>query len=272
MNMASEQDGVPTFLSTHPDPGDRYEAVNQLASFWQDSLALPTWKVNQDSYLHMIDGIVYGEDPRQGYVEGNTFYHPQLKFKFSVPSGWLVENMPAQVNILPKDGRAMMVFTFAPGNTLKESASTTFKELELTLEQSRNATVNGLPALVTVSRQVSQDPATGQQQAIKVLSYFISYNGANYVFHGVTAEFDFNAYSRTFESTMANFSKLTDPSKINVKAKKILVKPVQKAGTVAEAFKSLGVNQSNMNEMALLNDLELTEKVPAGKLIKIIGE
>jgi predicted Zn-dependent protease len=71
---------------------------------------------------------------------------------------------------------------------------------------------------------------------------------------------------------MANFSKLTDPAKINVKTKKILVKPVQKAGTVAEAFKSLGVTQSNMNEMALLNDLDLTDKVPAGKLIKIIGE
>ncbi|MDZ7634708.1 MAG: M48 family metalloprotease [Bacteroidales bacterium] len=27
MNMSSSQGGVPTFLSTHPDPGDRQEAV-----------------------------------------------------------------------------------------------------------------------------------------------------------------------------------------------------------------------------------------------------
>ena len=26
--MASDQAGVPTFLSTHPDPGDRYNSVN----------------------------------------------------------------------------------------------------------------------------------------------------------------------------------------------------------------------------------------------------
>lgn len=272
MNMASEQGGVPTFLSTHPDPGDRYNAVNQSASKWQDSLAFASWKVNQDSYLNLIDGIVYGEDPRQGYVEGYTFYHPQLKLKFPFPAGWQLENLPAQVNMAPKDGKALMVFAFAPGGTLQESAWATFNELGLNALQSKNTTVNGMPALVTVSRQVSQDQSTGQQQAIKVLSYFITYNGANYVFHGVTAEADFNAYTRTFESTMLNFGKLTDPAKLNVKPKKILVRPVMKAGSVSDAFKSLGVAQNRMNEMSLLNNLELTEQVQAGKLIKIVGE
>jgi predicted Zn-dependent protease len=272
MSMDSEEGGVPTFLSTHPDPGDRYTAVNKLASIWQDSLGLASWKVNQDSYLHLIDGIVYGEDPRQGYVEGNTFYHPQLKFKFLFPSGWQVENMPIQVNIAPKDGKAFLVFALASGSTLQESAWSTLNDLGLSIQQSRNTTVNGMPALVTISRQVSQDPSTGQQQTIKVLSYFITYNITNYVFHGVTAEADFNAYSRIFESTMVSFAKLTDPAKLNVKPKKILVKSVQKAGSVADTFKSLGVAQNRMNEMALLNNLELTDKVQAGKLIKIVGE
>ena len=87
MNLASDHSGIPTFLSTHPDPGDRYNSVNQGAKNWQDSLNFPSWKVNTNSYLHLIDGLVFGEDPRQGYVEGNIFYHPELKFKFSVPSG-----------------------------------------------------------------------------------------------------------------------------------------------------------------------------------------
>jgi predicted Zn-dependent protease len=272
MNMNSDQASVPTFLSTHPDPGDRYTAVNQLATVWQDSLAFASWKVNQDSYLHLIDGIVYGVDPRQGYVEGNTFYHPELKLRFAFPAGWQVENLPAQVNLAPKDRKALMVFSIAPGSTLQESAWSTLNDLGLNLQQSKNTTVNGMPALVTISRQVSKDPTTGQQQAIKVLSYFITYNATNYVFHGVTAEADFNTYTRTFESAMVSFGKLTDPAKLNVKPEKILVKPVQKAGSVSDAFKSLGVAQNRMNEMALLNNLELTDKVQAGKLIKIVGE
>ena len=272
MSIASEQGGVPTFLSTHPDPGDRYSAVNQLASVWQDSLAFTSWKVNQDSYLRLVDGIVYGEDPRQGYVEGNTFYHPELRFKYAFPTGWQLENMPAQVNMAPKDGKALMVFTHAPGSTLQEAAWNTLRELELNLQQSRNVTVHGMPAMVTVSGQVTQDPYSGEQQAIKVLSYFITYNNANYVFHGVTADADFNAYTRIFESSMASFDKLTDPAKLNVKPKKIIVKTVPKSGTVSEAFKALGVAQNRMNEMALLNNLELTAQVSAGRLVKIVGE
>jgi predicted Zn-dependent protease len=243
-----------------------------MASVWQDSLAFTSWKVNQDSYLRLVDGIVYGEDPRQGYVEGNTFYHPELRFKYAFPTGWQLENMPAQVNMAPKDGKALMVFTHAPGSTLQEAAWNTLRELELNLQQSRNATVHGMPAMVTVSGQVTQDPYSGEQQAIKVLSYFITYNNANYVFHGVTADADFNAYTRIFESSMASFDKLTDPAKLNVKQKKIIVKSVLKSGTVSEAFKALGVAQNRMNEMALLNNLELTAQVSAGRLVKIVGE
>jgi predicted Zn-dependent protease len=272
MNMQSEQNGVPTFLSTHPDPGDRYSAVNQLAAKWQDSLALPSWKVNQDSYLQLIDGIVYGEDPRQGYVEGNTFYHPELRFKFSFPAGWQLENMPAQVNMAPEDGKALMVFTRAPGSTLQESAWSTLNELELAVQQSRNTTVNGMPALVTLSRQTKQDQYTGQQQAIKVLSYFITYNATNYVFHGVAEEAGFNAYAKTFESSMVTFGMLTDAARLNVTPEKVLVRAVQKSENVASTFRSLGVPQNRMNEVALLNNLELTANVQAGRLIKIIGK
>jgi predicted Zn-dependent protease len=272
MNMAEEQGGVPTFLSTHPDPGDRYNDVNQSATKWQKNLQLSEWKVNQDSYLHMIDGIVYGEDPRQGYVEGNVFYHPELRFRFSFPTGWKYENLPTQVNIAPEDGKALMVFTIAMQKTLQTAADSTLKQLGLTLMNSEKKNVNGMPAIATISKQTTQDQSTGQTQTIMVLSYFIDYNSTYYVFHGVTAEADFSTYNKLFESNMLTFNKLTDPAKLNVKPKRILVKKVERTATLAETFSNLGVNASQMKELALLNNIELTDRVQAGKLIKIIGE
>ena len=272
MNMAESEGGVPTFLSTHPDPGDRYNSVNQNATEWQDSLKLSSWKVNADSYLQLIDGIVYGEDPRQGYVEGNTFYHPELKFKFSFPSGWKLENLPAQVNMAPENGKALMVFTLASQKSLQAAADSTLAQLGLTLQRSEKITVNGMPAMVTLSKQVSQDQSTGKQQTIQILSYFIDYNSIIYVFHGVSAEADFVTYSGTFESSIRTFSKLTDVSKLNVMPKKVLVKRVQRAGTLADAFSYYGVQQAQMNKFAVLNNLELTDKVQVGRLIKIVGE
>jgi predicted Zn-dependent protease len=144
--------------------------------------------------------------------------------------------------------------------------------LGLTLLSSEKKTVNGMPAIATVSKQTSKDESTGQEQTIKVLSYFIDYNGTFYVFHGVTAEADFNTYNKVFESNMTTFNKLIDPTKLNVKPKRIIVKKVERAGTLAETFINMGVKKTQMDEFALLNNLELTDKVQVGKLIKIIGE
>lgn len=272
MNMDSDVGGVPTFLSTHPDPGDRYNSVSHLTKTWKDSLGYSSWAVNEDNYLRMIDGIVYGEDPRQGFVDGNVFYHPDLKFRFPVPAGWALQNSPIQVQMAPGDGSALVIFTLAQQKSAAEAAETALNDLSLSLLDSKRTTVNGMNAIATVSQQVSQNQQTGQQQAIKVLSYFIEYGGAVYVFHGVTADASFNTYFRTFESTMINFNRLTDPKKLNVKPNKIRVKEVKQAGTLAQAFRSLGVPQDQMNELALLNNIELNQQVKSGKLLKTIGE
>ena len=272
MSMAESQGGVPTFLSTHPDPGDRYNSVNQSSTEWQSKLNKTDWKVNHDSYLQLINGIIYGEDPKQGYVEGTTFYHPELKFKFTFPTGWQYENLPTQVNIAPQDGKALMIFTLSAQKTLQNAADSTLQQLGLTLVESRKSTVNGMQAFATISKQVSQDQSTGQQSTNLVLTYFIQYSPYIYVFHGVSAETDFNTYFNTMETTMKTFAKLTDASKINVKPTMVLIKKVQKTGSLANAFSYYGVPQAKMEELALLNDMELTSNVQAGKLIKVIGQ
>ncbi|MFZ0280960.1 MAG: M48 family metalloprotease [Bacteroidales bacterium] len=272
MSLSESEGGIPTFMSTHPDPGDRYNSVNEKATQWQAKLNLPQWKVNQDSYLQMINGIVYGEDPRQGYVEGNIFYHPELRFMFPFPSGWQLTNTPLQVTVLPGDGKALILFTLSPEKTLDAAADSTIARIGLTVQDRKRITVNGMPAIATLCKQTVQDQSTGATQTNMVLSYFINYNNLNYIFHGVSGEADYANYSRSFESTMAGFSRLTDASKINVKPKKIQVVKVQRAGTFSDALSNSGVNQAQFKELALLNDLELTSQVPAGKLIKIIGE
>ena len=91
LNRVSNSSGserLPTFLSTHPDPLDRYQKVGELAEEWQGKTSRPSYKVNRNAYLRMIDGLIYGEDPRQGYVENNQFYHPELKFQYQIPRGW----------------------------------------------------------------------------------------------------------------------------------------------------------------------------------------
>jgi predicted Zn-dependent protease len=272
MNMAHSQGGVPTFLSTHPDPGDRYNAVMQLSRAWQDSLKLPSYKVNTDSYLQLIDGIVYGEDPKQGYTDDNTFYHPELKFKFSYPPGWELTNAPTQVTIQPQDGRALILFTLANQKTLQSAVDSTLAAYGLQLQRAERRNVNGLPSIITLSVQQAKDQQTGAVSTNMVLSYFIEYGSLIYVFHGVSTEADFNNYVSTMEASMKTFTNLTDPYRINVKPRRIAVKRVQRTGTLASAFSYYGMKQDMWEELALLNNLELNDQVAAGKMIKIITQ
>ncbi len=272
MQNVGNNSPVPTFLSTHPNPGDRYEQVNQKANEWQAEIPRNNYMVKQNEYLRLIDGIVYGDDPRQGYVENSVFYHPELKFQFPVPAGWQLQNLPQQVQMAPEDGRALMIFTLSQQKSLDEAANQTIKDLKLDVLNTKQTSVNGMPAIATISQQTSQNQQTGEQQTIKVLSYFIEYNGRIYLFHGVSGQDDFNGYIRLFETTMANFNRLTDASKLNVKPERISIKTVPRTTTVAEVFNYFNVPQNRREELALLNNRSLNAQIEKGELIKIFSE
>jgi len=272
MQLESEQGGVPTFLSTHPDPGDRFNDVNRRATRWQDSLKTGNWLVNHDNYLRMIDGIVYGEDPRQGYIDGNVFYHPEMKFSFPIPGGWKTENTPTQVQMVSADGKAMIVFSLAQQKELDQAAASSIQSLGLTVSKRNIIEVKGLPALEVFSEKTTQNQQTGQQSSIKVISCFIDYKGNVFLFHGVSDAMDFQSRENTFVQTMKNFGPLTDPSKINVVPVKIRIKQAVKAGTLSESLSYHKVPQKEWESIALLNNLKLTDRIEAGKLIKITGK
>lgn len=260
------QSPLPTFLSTHPDPGERNQTVAQLAAEWKQQTNLQNPKVNRNDYLDLIDGIVYGEDPREGYVEGNVFYHPELKFQFPIPQGWAHQNTPQMVQMAPRDGKALMMLTLAQGNSLSEAANTVMQQYQLQVIGSRETTVNGLPALIVEGQQQQQNGI------LRSLSYFIQHGGLIYHILGVTMANDYGAYAPVFLGTMQNFRNLTDAAKLNKKPERIRIRTVSQAGTVEQALKRLGVPSSRLNELAILNGMNLSDQLPTGTRVKVIGE
>jgi predicted Zn-dependent protease len=266
---------IPTFMSTHPDPGDRFQKVHQMTEEWQSSNPPQNYAVNRESYLRMIDGLTYGEDPRQGYVENWIFYHPELKFLFPVPAGWRVVNTPSMVQMAPEDGKAIILLTLAAEKGLEEAAQATVEKDQLQVVESARTSVNGFPAIAMISEQAPQtDPNTGAQQnpadALRILTYLIQDGELIYKFHGLSRKGDFNSYFNQFSATMKNFDRLTDPAKINVKPERIQVVSVRNSGTLEDAFSAYQVPQDRMEEIAILNNMQLTDQISGGELIKIL--
>ena len=261
---------LPTFLSTHPNPGDRLVTVDKLATEWQTKLKLTNPQENRNEYLKKIDGLIYGEDPKGGYLENNVFYHPVLKFQFGTPANWAYQNTPQRVQFAPKDGKALMFLTLAPGSTLQEAANAVLQQYKLQTLESREVNVNGLRAIAVVADQQAQQQ--GQAPVIRTLSYFIQQGTNIYHMIGVTSVNDFNSYSPSFTNTMQSFKELTDAAKINKKADRVRIKTVNQNGTLQQALRSVGVVEKKMEEFAILNGMTLTEQVTKGSLIKVIEQ
>jgi len=271
MRLDSEQAGVPTFMSTHPNPEDRFNTVHRISDEWQAKYPGKEFIVDSNDYLNMIDGIVYGEDPRQGFVEGNTFYHPELKFRFAFPTGWTLVNAPTQVQIAAPDQKAGIIFTLSSETSPAAASQKAISDLNLSVIESKDVKVNGNNAIEVISQQTSQ-AQSGQQQTIKLCSYFIEKGGKVFTFHGIAADADFTKYLPAFESTMKDFSTLTDASKLNVKPDRIRIKTVQKTSTLADAFAYFNVPKDQYKELALLNNMELSQQLTRGNLIKVIAK
>ena len=272
--LQKQADGeeVPTFLSTHPDPVDREGKVAKLADEWKKKTKSNSLKINRDSYLRMIDGIIYGEDPKQGFVEDHIFYHPVLKFQFPIPQQWTVQNTPEQVQMASKDGKAMMIFTIAQGGSLEAAAEGLLKNYQLSLVESKKTSVNGLPAFAMVADQIPQEQQQQQQPSLRALIYLIQHEKNIYAMIGVSAPNDFTGYVTILRSSMENFKNLSDPSKLNKQPERIRIKTVQQKGTLANALQSYRMKDSRLEEVAILNGMKLTDSVDKGMLIKIIDE
>lgn len=270
---AANGEEVPTFLSTHPDPADREAKVARQAEIWKRKTNATSLEVGRDSYLRMIDGIVYGEDPKQGFVENNVFYHPVLRFQFSIPTNWAVQNTPQQVQMAPPDGRAVMLLRLAQGSSLDDAAEKMLQQLQITAIDSKRETVNGLPAIVVVGDQQAQQQQQQQQasgQSLRALFYFIQYGENIYTLIGASAQADFNNFMRLFQSAMGSFRELNDPSKLNRQPERVRVKTVSQNTTLAQALSAFGMEASRMDELAVLNGMQRNDPVSRGMLIKIV--
>jgi predicted Zn-dependent protease len=256
--------GLPDWFSTHPNPENRTAAVSAKAAEWRQKLAIAGYAVNRDEYLRMVDGIVFGDDPRQGYVEGSTFYHPTMTFTFPVPSGWQLNNTPSRVQIAPEQGDALILLMLSDAGSVSMAADQ-FVQKNKAVTQSRDRlTVNGLQAEKVVARLVSGS------DTLQTMSYFIAKDASVYALHGLAAQSGYSRYSTAFAASFGGFKRLDDPAKINVQPERIAVKKVAKSGSLASVLTQLGAPESDLEEMAILNGMQLADNVSAGTLVKIV--
>jgi predicted Zn-dependent protease len=263
LNPGEGQGGLPGWFSTHPNPPDRIAAIKQDTLAWRAKIQQTKFAVNRDPYLKQIDGIVFGEDPHQGYVEGNVFYHPQLRLQFPVPAGWKVNNTSSQVQMINQEQNAIILFSMAPEKTPSAAAQAFINESKAVVVKSENTQVNGMPA-----HRIIADITT-EQGLIRALSYFIQKEKSVFVFLGYTGQARFDGYFPVFDQTMSRFKNLTDSNKINVIADRLAAKRTATKGSLRQALQKFGQPEGKWEALAIINGMKLDDALPGNTLLKV---
>jgi predicted Zn-dependent protease len=264
MNPGTDRSGLPGWFFTHPSPENRVQAVREKAKGWQQKLLQKDMIIHRDIYLRQIDGLIFGDDPRHGYVEENVFYHPGLLFEFPVPIKWKLNKNPSEVQMVSEGKDANILVSVSPFSSSGEAAKVFMANSGAHVIKSDAIQVNGLP-----SQRVISEIQT-QQNVFKVMSSFVEKDGMVIIFHGVTYRNSYPRYETTFDHTMRQFKTLSDPKRIHVRPDRIRIRTTRTSDTLGNTLRSFGVPSEKLKEMALLNGREVDEVAPANTLIKVV--
>jgi predicted Zn-dependent protease len=264
-DLSGGSSSMPGFLSTHPLTADRIAHVHDLLQPSDAGLAR-----NADAYLLKIENLVYGDDPRQGFIENGVFYHPTLRFQFTVPSGWAVENMPTQVQLVAADKNAALLlqaakFPDAADVYLRMRAEEITQSGGKALDDNQTTINNGL----TCYEQAFKIPQKNADPVRMTLSCVKKGNWV-YAFRALSSASGTDKYEPDFKRVVASFKELTDASRINRPPRRLIMIKANGTDSLQNILKKAGMPESSWQAFAILNGLELTAVPAAGRLIKTV--
>lgn len=253
---------VPSYLMTHPDPEARLATVQQRLA--DARLDLSTAKIGRDEYLAAIDGLEYGEDPRQGFFKGDLFLHPGLKIQLQFPAGWKHQNTPQAVVAASPEQDAMVQMESAGNVSPEDAAAKFFSQQGIEKGPAGGATVNG-------QRSVSGYFAGQTQQGpIEGLATFVSVNNATFALLGYTGQGGMQKYDAAFKQTMGSIGDLKDPSALSAQPAHIQIVQVERDMSVDE-FNRAHPSTIRLEELALINGVDKGGVIKAGKAKAVVG-
>ena len=262
-----EQKGT-DWLATHPNTRERVQRAIDAAGVANARSDAPT---NRDQYLKVIDGLIYGDDPSQGFVRGQTFSHPQLRITFAVPQGFRLMNTDTAVIAVQRQGGSRIVFDSEPDKrkaaTDPASYITRVWAAKLGLKRTEQINVNGLPAATAAARVNTQ----GGQMDVRFVA--IQWDQSTmFRFLFVTPPQQTSAMTTGFQQTTYSFRRMTDQEIGALKPHRIRIHTVRSGETVDSLAANLPGEEFPAERLRLLNGLQPSDQLQPGQKIKIIVE
>lgn len=250
------------FFSTHPATGQRVARSTQIA---QQTSVAGRGPRNEDRYMQLLNGMVYGDSREQGYVRNNTFWHPDLGFAFDVPRGWDVINKPQAIGIFSSDKKALAVFERAKGSGSIEEIALSQMQVKGVSGVSRpeRITINGRPA-VTIS---GNGKIQGKAAKLRIIVIDAG-NGRQYQYKMISDARSWQGYESGFVQLANSFRAISAgqaPQPL-----RIVTRRVQPGETVASIAAQTAFPNEKTARFAVMNGLAPGQPVQPGQWVKLV--
>ena len=250
----------PDFLSSHPATPERI--TNAVASARQIT-GPGSGAREKTEYLAMLDGIVFGDDPSEGFVRGRRFLHPKLGFTFTAPDGFVLDNT-AQAVFGVKDNGAQALrldVVRVPAEQILSDYLVSGWIENIERKSVEEFTISGFPAATAT--------ATGDQWTFRL--YVVRFGSEVYriIF---AAKNRTDAVDRSFRDSINSFRRMSLAEMQSARPLRIKLVEVKRGDTVERLARHMAGGDRPVERFRVLNGLGANDKLKPGDWAKIVME
>lgn len=249
-------------MASHPRTIDRVRQAQAAA----ESTAVANPRLERERYLEAINGLVFADDPDQGYVRGQDFLHASLKLGYRVPNGFVLRNGTSQVTAEDRNG-AVIVFDAARSERSRSLAE--YIQYEWTdgvnLTDIQSITVNGISAATGRARLNTQQGTA----ELRVVAYHWG-DGQLFRLLFMAPARRAAAYNDGFRQTVFSFRRLSDSEASDLKPLRLITVEAQSGSDPTRLASTLPYGELNEDWFRMLNDLSPNQAIPVGRTLKVV--
>jgi predicted Zn-dependent protease len=256
---------VPEWALSHPLTQNRIARARETAekTGLQDD-ALPEQAA---AYLAHVDGLLYGDDPQQGFVIGRRFAHPIMRISFEAPTGFSLTNSPQAVRLAGPDGISGEFGggRLPPGGLqgyAEALASAVVGETPAQVQSADATRINGMPAVIL---QI----AVRVQDGTVPLSIAAYDGGGGEAYHFIIMSPPTNAHAAAIQALFGSFRRLSEPEAAGLRPR--FVRIVRAApGHTTDTLVRRTIDPAPRALFKLLNGDHAGREIRPGDAVKIV--
>ncbi len=259
------RDRLNDLFATHPGGPQR---VREAMAAANEFPASPVYR--RDEYLDRINGMLYGDDPKEGVVRGSTFTHPDLRLSFSVPDGWRISNSSDAVIASGTGGR--MQFDMERDKRKVQSSRNALDYLtrlwvpNLRLSNAEAITVNGMPAATGSAR--IQQRSGGSADVRFVAVGFPTDDILRFVI--IAPAGGLSKIEPAMIRSVNTLKHLSEAEARAIKPLRLKVVTVQPGDTAEKFAEALPFSRFKLEQFRVLNGLREDETLKPGERVKLV--